>query len=189
VKLKNKPIAFIDLETTGLLSGHHEIIEACIIKEGFFYHVYAQPNHIDRAHPKALSINGYSPKKWIDGITQKSLAGSLGDILDGCIIIGHNPKFDIEFIELLFEEYNIPLGIDRRSIDTMTIAYMYLVPLGLDSISLDSIRSFMGWEVRPTHNALDDTKDVERLYRLFSSKKRYLWLIMFYIKRFFGVIK
>lgn len=187
MKLRNKPVAYLDLETTGLLAGHHEIIEACVIKGDIFYHVYVKPKHIERAHPKALEINGYNPKDWEAGISQSFLARDLGNLLEGCIIVGHNPRFDIEFIEMLFEEHKIPIGIDRRAIDTMTIAYLFLVPLGLDSISLDNIRSFMGWEVRAKHNALDDTKDVQRLFEIFSSKRRYLWLLGHYTKRFLGL--
>ena len=187
MKLKNKPIAYIDLETTGLIAGHHEIIEACILKGDIFYHVYVSPNHIERAHPKALEVNGYKPKLWKTGITQKQLAASLANLLEGCIIIAHNPNFDIEFIEFLFEEHKVPIGIDRRAIDTITLAYIYLVPLGLDSLSMDSIRSFMGWEVRASHNALDDAKDVQRLFELFTSKRRFLWKFMFCLKRFFGM--
>ena len=188
MKLNNRPKAFIDLETTGLLAGHHEIIEACVIKGDIFYHVYVKPNHLDRAHPKALQINGYNPKDWESGISQKYLARDLGHLLDGCVIVGHNVRFDIEFIEMLFDEHNIDIAIDRRCLDTMTIAHLFLVPMGLDSISLDSIRHFMGWTVRSRHNALDDARDVERLYRIFSGWGRHCWTINHYIKRFVGIV-
>ena len=188
MKLNRRPKAFIDLETTGLLAGHHEIVEACILKGDMVYHVYVQPEHIERAHPKALEINGYNPKQWQSGITQKKLAVDLANLLEGCVIVGHNVNFDLEFIEMLFEEYKIPIGIDRRCLDSMTLAHVFLVPMGLDSISLDSIRGFLGWEIRAKHNALDDAKDVQRLYNLFcSAPHRWAWKTRHYISKFLGL--
>ena len=77
---------------------------------------------------------------------------------------------------MLFEEHKIPIGTDRRCFDTMSIAYIFLVPLGLDSISMDSIRGFLGWEIRAKHNALDDARDVQRLHDLFCyAPTRWAW--------------
>ena len=180
MKLNRRQIAFLDLETTGLYPGTHEIIEAAVIKGEHIFHVYVRPDRIEVAQPEALKLNGYNPKEWESGVSQKYLAQKLACILEDCIIVGHNPRFDVEFIECLFEEHAVPIGIDRRAVDTMTLAYLYLVPLGLDSLSMDSIRSFMGWEVRAKHNALDDAKDVQRLYNIFSSPNRFGW----YIKHF-----
>ena len=190
MKLNKRPKAFIDLETTGLLAGHHEIIEACVLKGDQLYHVYVQPEHIDRAHPKALEINGYNSKEWKNGISQYKLACNLADLLEGCVIVGHNVNFDLEFIEMLFEEHKIPIGIDRRCFDTMSIAHIFLVPLGLDSISMDSIRGFLGWEIRAKHNALDDARDVQRLHDLFCyAPARWAWKTKHFLSRFLGLKK
>lgn len=189
MKPMNKPLAFLDLETTGLYAGTHEIIEAAVIKGQKIFHVYVTPEHLERAHPRALQINGYNNKGWADGVSQKYLAEKLADILDGCTIVGHNPRFDIEFIECLFEEHNIPIGIDRRAIDTVTLAHLYLRPMGLKSLSMDSIRQFLGWEVRPKHNALDDARDVQRFYKLFTSPGRYRFLARHYKRKIMGFLR
>ena len=183
----NKPLAYLDLETSGLYAGTHEIIEAAVIKGQNIFHVYVIPEHIERAQQAALDINGYNPKQWEGGVSQKYLAEKLAMILDGCVIVGHNPRFDIEFIECLFEEHDIPIGIDRRAIDTITLGHLFLSPLGIKSLSLDSIRSFLGWEVRAKHNALDDAKDVQRLYELFTTPKRFGFYLSHYIRSFLGL--
>lgn len=185
--MHNKTLAFIDLETTGLYAGTHEIIECAVIKGQKIFHVYVEPMNLHLATKEAMQINGYSPKQWEGAVSQKYLAHKLADILEDCTIVGHNPKFDLEFIECLFEQHKVPIGIDRRAIDTVTLAWIYLVPRGLKSLSLDSIRSFMGWEVRAKHNALDDARDCKKLYDIFTTLNKYPWYIKHYLKRFFGV--
>ena len=186
MKLRNKTIAYLDLETTGLLAGHHEIIEACVLKKGICYHVYVEPEHLERANTRALEVNGYNLKEWGGAISQKHLANDLANLLENCIIIGHNPQFDIEFIECLFEEHHVPVGVDRRAIDTTTLAFEHLVPLGLDSLSMDSIRRFLKWPI-VRHNALDDAKDVKRLYELLT-RHRGFYLTYVQISKWFGLL-
>lgn len=167
--IKDKPLAFVDVETTGLQSGYHEIIEICICTPKRTYHekiIPAFPSRIDSA---AVAVNGYSEKKWFDAIEGKHAAGEIADILKGHIIVGHNPHFDVDFIEDLCWRNKVELRVDRRLIDTQTLAYVYLVPLGLKSISMDNIRRFLGWEVREHHNAYDDVIDTKRLYQTLCS--------------------
>jgi len=182
----NNKIAFLDLETTGLYAGTHEIIEAAVIINDSIFHVKVKPKNLHLASEEALQINGYSSKGWADAIDSKYLAHKLAELLEGYTIIGHNPRFDIEFIECLFEEHEIPIGINRRAIDTITLSYVYLRPLGLKSMSLDSIREFLGWTVRAQHNALDDAFDVKRLYDLLTTKKYYFWYISHYANKLLG---
>lgn len=162
--LYKKPLAFIDVETTGLTPGFHEIIEICIVTPKYSYHKKIKPIQIGRIDEKAISINGYKPSEWIHAIDAKIAASEIADLLKGHIIVGHNPRFDIEFITELCWQHNIPLHLDPRSVDTTTIAFIYLVRLGLNSLSLDSIRRFLGWKVHNYHDAYNDVMDTKRLF-------------------------
>ena len=102
-KLNSKPIAFIDIETTGLSASEHEVIEFAIIKKVDGKIVLRtefkiKPDHIERAHPKALEINGYTPEKWEGALSQEEGARRMVEALEGCICAGHNIGFDIGFI-------------------------------------------------------------------------------------------
>ena len=167
--LQNKPIAFIDVETTGLIPGYHEIIEISIIKPELAYHKKIKPVFHMRIDNKAIEINGYKDSEWRYASNAKETAQEIAEHLKGHIIIGHNPRFDIEFIQEFCHRENVPLRIDPRAIDTTTIAYLYLVPLGLHSLSLDSIRYFLGWKVHKHHDAYQDSLDTKRLYETLSS--------------------
>jgi len=167
--IKDKPLAFVDVETTGLQAGYHEIIEICIHTPTKVYHEKIIPAFPSRMEPKALAVNGYNEKEWLDAIDGKFAAHDIVEILKDHIIVGHNPHFDMEFIADLCWRHRQELRVDRRLIDTQTLAYVHLVPMGLESISMDNIRKFLGWEVRKYHNAYDDVLDTKKLFENLAS--------------------
>ena len=157
-----KPIAFIDVETTGLDPYQDaEIIEICIIKGKEIYHVKVQPLHIENADPIALKVNGYNPTDWAGAIHPKEAAKSAARILNGAMICAHNPNFDMCHLRFLFDVYDVGCWVDYRYIDTVVLAHEHLQCHGLRSLSMDSIRAYLGWEIRKEHNAFDDAKDVQ----------------------------
>ena len=184
--LKDKPILFVDCETTGLDDEYHEIISVCLIRrhDGKTWTYKAKPNWPDHIDARAVAVNGYTPSAWMDAMSQEELANKLGILMKDYIIVGHNPRFDVGFIRNLLWRHKIKTYVDPRAVDTTTLAYVHLVPYGLNSLSMDSIRRFLDWKVYPTHEALQDTKDVERLFnilvhpiRRFSLKVK-LWMKM-----------
>jgi len=186
--MKNKPRAFVDVETTGLLHGYHEIIEICILKEdGSIFHTKVHPTEPDRIDARAAAVNGYHPTGWKDAMEPNRAAAEIGSHLDGCVIIGHNPRFDYLFIKDLLDANHVKNWIDPRVIDTTTLAYVHLVPHGLRRLSLDEIRRFLGWKVRRYHNALSDTRDVQRLYNLLNNPvEKHFVLIRNHFRRWWG---
>ena len=122
----DKPIAFIDLETTGLDIAKDRIVEISILK------IYPNGNKITKTrlinptipipHETTL-IHGISDSKVEKEPTFKDLAGELYKLIDNCDIAGYNSnKFDIP---LLAEEF-LRSGIDfnmnkRKAIDIQNI--------------------------------------------------------------------
>ena len=173
-------LVFIDIETTGLISGYHEIIEIAIIGDGFEYHKKLKPSRLELADPRALAINGYTSKEWREASEPYNVAIEVAQILKGCTIVAHNPHFDMEFITELCEKYELPCLWKRRYIDTITLAYEHLKPCGIESVSLSSCRAFFGWSQIGAHTALQDARDCRRLfYKLTraSSLKRCFWFL------------
>jgi len=131
--------AIIDIETTGLDPYKHEIIEIAIITEDESYHAKVIPTNIEYASPKALEINGYNEKDWFGAVPARDVAVRASRLLDGKIIIGHNPSFDMGFLRELWDLYNCTPYIDRRYIDTVVLAREHLP--SCRSYALDHIRS------------------------------------------------
>ena len=177
---------FIDTETTGLKPVHHEIIEICIITEHEggtveHYETKIKPMNIQRADLKALEINGYNPKEWSSAPTFDEIAHDIHVRITGSdkIIIGHNPLFDIDFLEEHLFKQGLTLG-RIRTFDTASLAYEHLYDMGLKSLSLSNIRRFLKWESKGEHRAGKDCHDTRRLFNLLFKiswwKKFTLWL-------------
>lgn len=150
MKLREKRLAFIDVETTGLDPTVQELIEfAVVFSDGASETFKVSPRHIEAAQPKALEVNGWSAAEWRDAIEPRMAAERIVNALKDCIVIGHNVKFDLSFIRALLVREGVVAVIDRHAGDTMTLAIEHLVPRGLDSLSLRHVCLFLGIAPEP----------------------------------------
>jgi len=168
--MRQKPLCFIDVETTGL-HDTAEIIEIALVKTGFFstsvYTTKIKPLDLKNIDPVAAKINGYTPENWKDAPLPASVADDIAKFVSGCTLVGHNVSFDLKFLKLFlssYSEYNPNKILSHRNICTMMLAHEHLVPIGLKSLSFDSIREFLGWTIRDKHDAYNDAMDCMRLY-------------------------
>jgi DNA polymerase III subunit epsilon len=121
-----KPLAFIDLETTGVNLGNDRIVEIAIVKilpDGT-KSVKRKLLNPEMAIPKSSSdIHGITDDMVKDAPTFKQVANELKQVLDGCDIAGYNSnRFDIP---LLMEEFlRVQVEFDmkgRRMLDVQKI--------------------------------------------------------------------
>lgn len=121
-----KPIAFFDLETTGINIAKDRIVEISILK------LHPNGNREQKTYrvnptipiPKeTTAVHGISDEDVADKPTFKELAHELNDFLEGCDLAGYNSnKFDVP---LLVEEF-LRIDLDfklssRKFIDVQTI--------------------------------------------------------------------
>jgi DNA polymerase-3 subunit epsilon len=178
--LKDKRLAFIDTETTGLDPSRHEVIDfAAVIRsaDGSTERVSfkIRPEHLERADPKALEVNGYTPEGWAGAISQEEGARRMLDALNGCVIVGHNVGFDLDFIKATVTRHDKAGArkLPYHKVDTVTLAYVVLAPYGLDKLSLESVCNFLGVTNEGAHTAL---ADVERCMAVYDRLSRASWL-------------
>jgi len=181
--LKERSITFIDTETTGLDPTWHEVIEIAIVVDKPVYpwpsrpprpistwSVTVKPQHIKRAEKEALKINGYHPDHpdWAQARHfDEALRDHLLRTMSHNIVIGHNPKFDLDFLNneihrLTAHEgedpclYNRSNGIRCRTGNVQTLAMVHLVPTGrIEGISAKAVHEAL--DIQPgTHRALSD---------------------------------
>jgi len=171
VPLADRPLAFLDTETTGLDPILHEIIEVAVVVEypnGDInqWSTKVKPQHIENAQPEALAKNGYAnhPEEWDDAPPFDEIAAKVAAVLDGCVLVGHNIGFDHAFIKEALQRADCPAKLRHHTVDTVTLAYEHLVPRGLTSLSFDRIRDFLGWSRKGGHMALKDALDCQKLY-------------------------
>lgn len=192
----------IDTETTGLDFNKHEVIGfgGIVLIDGVIVEtieVLIHPARIEQADPKALEVNGYTPKKWRDAIPAKVALEMIGEFLirhsDGTLV-GHNVNFDIQFLKRFGASWRGGFGyrFPKPYLDTRDLCRAVLSPFGLHSMSLDNICAFLGWERRRAHSALSDCEDCIRLIQnLCPPSPRFLARLhtMKAIRKIKGVIK
>ena len=124
-----KPLAFIDLETTGTNMGTDRIIEIAIVKilpDGT-KNIKRKVLNPEMPIPQASTdVHGFTNEMVKDAPTFKQVAQELKQMLDGCDIGGYNSnRFDIP---LLVEEF-LRAGVDfdikgRKLVDVQKIFHL-----------------------------------------------------------------
>lgn len=124
-----KPLAFIDLETTGTNPGTDRIVEIAIVKilpDGT-KSIKRKIVNPEMPIPKATTdVHGITDEMVKDAPTFKQIANELKQVLDGCDIAGYNSnRFDIP---LLMEEF-LRVGVDfdmrgRKLLDVQKIFHL-----------------------------------------------------------------
>ena len=161
-------MAHVDLETTGLVPGYHEMIDVGIVMtdlEGneldrLFLRI--MPNHPDRAQPGAVAVNGFSVGRWskLGFNTQMQAVPKIVDFhhrvagSKNVLFVGYNAWFDISFLDHLFRDQ----GSSWRSL------YHYFVldlpsmawSLGIKDLSGQEMAAKLGIE-QETTNPLEHT--------------------------------
>lgn len=122
----NKPIAFIDLETTGVNPGTDRIVEIAVIKlltDGTRIVKRKLINPGMPIPPSSSEVHGITDEMVKDAPLFKDIAQELKQMLDGCDFAGYNSnRFDIP---LLMEEF-LRAGVEvemknRRLLDVQNI--------------------------------------------------------------------
>lgn len=121
-----RPLAFIDLETTGISCQVDRIVEIAV--------VVVQPdggvirwNHLVQPGrpipPEATTVHGIGDPDVRDAPRFEALAGELVRLLDGCDFGGYNVgRFDLKMLAAELARAGVPFDVSKsRVVDAMTI--------------------------------------------------------------------
>lgn len=184
--MKNQNLAFIDIETTGLLLDKHEIIEiGCVLvsqgspgatkfKKLEEFEIKIKPEDIKSADPIALKINGYNEEDWKDGVTLKNALETLSRKTDGAMMVGHNVSFDWAFLEKAFEKTGVKNNMHHRKLDTISIAFAKLYDIdgvGVEKLSLKFLCEHFVVHNKRAHTALSDALATFEVFVKLMNKK------------------
>lgn len=189
---------FVDTETSHLDPTQGEITELAIISycmetksETTFVKKIRMLNP-EMANPKSLEIGNYHEYIWKkEGVYFSEIAEQVSDILSTGMIVGHNVKFDYNYILKELSRYNYSfnkkLRITYKTFDTKDLVFEHLYPT-LQSTSMGAVRNFFNWDTKDSHTALKDTIDCRNLFFMLNKCS---WLKrMYYISSYkFRMIK
>ena len=170
-----KPIAFIDLETTGINVTTDRIVELSVLKihpNGKEEWMTTRVNPEMPIPPKTTAIHGITDVDVADSPTFKEVGKNLAAFLEGCDLAGYNAiKFDIPVLAEEFLRTDIDFNFrKRRYVDvqvifhkkeqrTLTAAYLFYCRKELEGAHGAKADTAATYEVLKSQ--LDRYKDLE----------------------------
>jgi DNA polymerase III epsilon subunit family exonuclease len=148
-----KPLAVIDVETTGLNPYRHDrVVEVAAVlmlpEEGIQEELVTLVNPERDVGP--TSVHGMSASDLIDAPRFADIAASLVEVLRGAaVLVGHNVRFDLSFLQSEYQRIDVEMP-PYTTLDTMAIA-------GGGTLSACCAEHGVQYDGR-SHAALDDAR-------------------------------
>lgn len=143
MRFADRPLAITDIETTGLDSAVHEIIELAVlvVDQSSFkvrdqYHTRVRPSHIKTAAARALEVAGYSPVAWRASVDIETAVTTYSRKTAGAIFVSYNMFLAYSFLDAGFKAAGVEDTTDYHRLDIFSLAWSRLGPgpANLDSI-------------------------------------------------------
>ncbi len=165
----------LDVETTGLTTKLHEITEFSIIrcKDKVSLNKQVKCDHPESASIDALRITNKTMEDLNNGISKMEACKLIKNFLeqDGLdsshrCIVGHNVRFDRDFLKSMFAECMMELEVDLW-LDTLKITKGFIKQAGLkkQKASLKEACSLFKTKIYPgEHNSRSDSRNTFYLF-------------------------
>ncbi len=166
-KMRDRPLIFIDLETTGLRIQRHEIIEIGalkispkppfnIIEE---MEIKVKPKHPEWGEKEAFKITGYSASEWENAVNLEEALKNLDEFGKDGIMAGYNVNFDWAMLDRAYYTLGRIDPFYYHRLDVMPMAYIKLFSQKkITRFSLGEVCKYLKIDRGNMHRALDDAK-------------------------------
>ena len=154
--MRHPPLAFVDLETTGLNPSHDRIVEIGIVTvdDGRVAEWSSFVNPGRRVSGFTRSFTGISDDMVADAPRFSEIAGDIRHRLDGRLFVAHNARFDHGFLKAEFER--VAIEFEPDVICTVMLSRK-LYPQ-FDDHNLDALMARHGLAAETRHRALPDAR-------------------------------
>jgi DNA polymerase III subunit epsilon len=154
----DRPVAFIDLETTGLRIGSDRIVELAIIRlspNGDVLERVRRFNPGIPIPPSATEVHGITDEDVANEPPFATRARSLSELLEPCDLVGFNiRRFDLPMILSEFKRAGVPFGVGERRVVDVQMIFHREEPRDLGA----AVRFYLGRELEDAHSALADIR-------------------------------
>lgn len=173
--VRDRPLVFIDTETTGLDPGRNVIVEIGAVRvtpeldvvEELSLLVNPDSYGTYEVQAKALEVNGLNLDDLrAGGVPADWAAQELGRLVSGAVIVGHNVAFDWGFVQRLFDRYHVvPPDLVYHRLDTVSMLWPFVLNGKVKSMKLDAACEAFGVPSPVKHRALADAQRTLGVYR------------------------
>ena len=160
MKAKQTEYVVFDVETTGLsvLNGDRMVeIAAVKVKDNKIVDTFESFINPQRLIPiEAQRVNNITDEMVKDSPTRDIILPQMMDFIGGACLVGHNVKFDLNFLCFELSLIGRRLKDETPAIDTLKLGKKFLSQL--TSHKLSNIAHFLGVKIEETHRALADVE-------------------------------
>ncbi len=154
----DRPLVFLDLETTGLRVAGDRIIELALIRVAPSGDVAEKVRRFNPGVPipaEATAVHGISDEDVAHEPPFAARARSLARILDPCDLAGFNlRRFDLPMLLAEFQRAGVEFRVDERRIVDVQMIFHREEPRDLSA----AVRFYLGRELEDAHSALADIR-------------------------------
>jgi DNA polymerase-3 subunit epsilon len=157
--LRETTFVVLDCETTGIDSDSCAMTELAAIKIcggeviGSFHSLI---NPRQKMSARIIALTGITNEEVANCPTIDQILPTFLEFLGNEIIVGHNVRFDIGFINAALEEYDYP-RLTNKFLDTLHLAKK-IIPGEVHNYKLSTLANYCRAETIPTHRAYADVQ-------------------------------
>ncbi len=160
--LSQAPLAFVDLEMTGLDAARDRVVEVCIDRvvggerRAFLCSLVDPGERVGGA----AHVHGLDAAQLAGAPRFESLAHQALEILDGAILVAHAAVWDVRFLEAEFQRAGVAANLTYW-LDTLVLARR---AFAFQSYSLDALCTKLAIERGRAHRAESDVRALQALF-------------------------
>ncbi len=167
-------MVFLDVETTGLNSKYHRIIEIFMFKVdplGEISQYYTLINPENKIPLRISQITGLTQKDVENAPHEDQVVTEIHHFIADSVLVAHNLNFDLRFLSAMFKRHDCnPLpsgGIDTLAISRILFPKLCIYPKGGGSHKLKNLMYHFGLDkaFSNSHRAKDDVLLLVQVYR------------------------
>lgn len=164
VDLKSATYVIFDTETTGLSANYDKVIELAAVKMKDGEVIDRFEEFIDPGHPLSkttIELTSITDEMVKGSKTEEEVFKLFQTFCEGCVIVGHNATFDVDFMNTGYSRHHLP-EISQPWIDTLPLG-RFLYP-EMKRFTLDTLARKLNVQLEHHHRAIYDAEATGYIY-------------------------
>ncbi|MDA5140278.1 TerD family protein [Streptomyces sp. AD681] len=149
--------ALVDVETSGLVPRRDRVLSVAVVTLGADGEQTGEFSTLlnPGCDPGPVHVHGLTAERLRGAPAFEQVAGRIGALLEGRVLVAHNAQFDYDFLAHEFTRARLRLPVARR---LCTLALNRRVDPPTDDLKLGTLAAHYGVPQLKAHDALDDTR-------------------------------